>query len=108
VKYLLTIKSCIEPTSQIHTLKPRTARLNKSRGSTKRITNTSLLAPNHQKYVALSNPYKAKKKLPMANMNINTKIFMDTPAKEIGIRKKKITLVKKMTMGAILEKDEVN
>jgi len=94
--------------SRAPVLNPRTARLNNNNGSTRRITNTSLLAPNPPKYVALSNPYNAKKKLPMAKMNMSTKIFMDTPAKVIGTKKKKITLIKKITIGAILEKDEVN
>jgi hypothetical protein len=44
----------------------------------------------------------------MAKMNINMKIFIETPAKVIGTKKKKITLIKKITIGAILEKDEVN
>jgi len=56
----------------------------------------------------LSNPYNAKTKLPIAKMNIRTKILIDIHAQAIGTKKKKITLIKKMIRGAILEKDEVN
>jgi len=49
VKYLPMIKACIDPISRAPVLKPRTARLNNNTGSTKSITNTSLLAPKPPK-----------------------------------------------------------